>query len=154
VWVAQAKRLLVGWLLVWAASAGATTGTAARGACLPTQAAAAQMWCTSYAMWTSTVYYTCDAVITSLSTTEGGAVGTAFQFTRRSTTISSGASSTTTATGVALGACELENYSVFPFTLSVADGVALSMALLALWVAAFGVRALIRTLQGYEGEKE
>jgi len=39
-----------------------------------------------------------------------------------------------------------------PFNLSLEDGAALSALLVAVWVVAYCVRALIRTLDGYDGE--
>lgn len=65
------------------------------------------------------------------------------------------ASTAETCTGsefVLLTQSELDLYTASPFRLSVSDGAALSGAILAVWVAAFYWRALIRAVFGDSGE--
>lgn len=55
---------------------------------------------------------------------------------------------------VLLTQSELDIYMASPFRMSVTDGAALSMAIIAVWAAAHYWRALSRSLFNHDGEKE
>jgi len=53
---------------------------------------------------------------------------------------------------VVLSADEFANWQNNPLNLSAADGLTVSVAIVGVWAAAFGWRALVRTLNNNDGE--
>lgn len=112
------------------------SGTLSAGVCFASQAAAARNECSLTVRNSTSVGFTCQAVLGSPSETDGGSY--LMSYSQRFQT--SQTAFTTQTVTTQLLECSPQDY--WPFAMSAADGVLISVAVASVWCSAWALRAV------------